>query len=62
MHGIYTVGDLIERLQALPGTSKVTVVNVTPGKNDQHLAILGVGSVPYDEDTVMIASIELPTE
>jgi len=62
MTGIYTVDDLIERLQAFPRNSKITVVNVTPGRNDQHLAILGVGTLPDDQNTVMIGTIELLTE
>jgi hypothetical protein len=46
MTGIYTVADLIERIQPFPGDSKIAVVNVTPGRNDQRLAVFGVGPLP----------------
>ncbi|MHB1089213.1 MAG: hypothetical protein ACYC1I_02685 [Acidimicrobiales bacterium] len=62
MTGIYTVSDLIERLQLFPQPLKITIVNVTPGKDDQRLGVLGVGPLLNDPDTVMIAAIELPTE
>ena len=60
MTGIYTVSDLITRLQAFPGNSTIAVVNVTPGRNDQRLAVLGVGPLPNEANTAMIGVLELP--
>jgi len=60
--GIYTVRDLIERLETFSGQLKITTVNVTPGMNDQRLGVLGVGLLPSDSNTVMIATVELPAE
>jgi hypothetical protein len=61
MTGIYTVADLIERLQAFPEQSKIAVVNVTPGRNDQRLAVFGVSPLPNESNTAMISVLELPS-